>query len=246
MLIKISHSLDELTDNFLSTGLTYFENSEYTNYEIAKALGSPFKYRPEKSPFYFLDKEGYDLRVSNVDGILGNTEILWHQDHSHKKGLWYGGILRGIENSYLSDTFFCDLEKLYNDLTDTQKDKAKKIKTKQSINKKYENLEEFNREACHLDKIDYRLAKRIVEREMVIFHPVRKTKMLFLSPEFAMLDSCDLNFFEEIIDLAKHEKYHTAFKWKDGNVLIYDNIKYMHKRDAFTGNRVLTRTLFQI
>ena len=70
--------------------------------------------------------------------------------------------------------------------------------------------------------------------------------MLFLSPQFAVLEEHDLSFFEEIINLANKEKYHTIFDWKDGNILIFDNIKFMHKRNSFIGNRILTRTLFQI
>ena len=245
-MINISNNLENLKFNFLKYGLTYFENSEYSNFQISSVLGIPFKYRPDKSPYYFMDNEGYELRISNVQGILGNSEIYWHQDHSHKKGTWYGGVLQGIKNSHLSSTTFCDLELLYNDLSDSQRKKAETVKIKQTINKKYENLEQFSKEACHMDAIDYRLAKRTVMRDMIVVHPVKKTKMLFLSPEFAVLEEHDLSFFEEIINLANKEKYHTIFDWKDGNILIFDNIKFMHKRNSFIGNRILTRTLFQI
>jgi alpha-ketoglutarate-dependent taurine dioxygenase len=245
MKIKKSISVDEFKINFLEEGVTFLESSNFTNYELANMLGEPFKYRPEKSPYYFEDQEGFDLRVSNVNGILGNAQISWHQDHSHKKGIWYGGILRGIKNSHFSDTVFCDLEKLFNDLSIQQQKKAETIKITQSINKKYENIKEFNNLACHMDNVDYRLAKRIVERDMVILHPNRKTKILSLSPEFAILKPEDQDFFEEILDLAKNEKYHLVFKWKDGNVLAFDNLKFMHKRDSFLGDRILTRTLFK-
>jgi alpha-ketoglutarate-dependent taurine dioxygenase len=246
MLLYSSDDTQEIQKKFFESGLVCIKNSRLNPLQIAQLLGKPFKYRQEKNPQYFLDNEGYELRVSNVDGILGNDELNWHQDHSHKKGTWYGVVLRGIQNSHLSQTQFCDLEKVYEELDENLKEKIRQIEVKQSINTKYHSLHDFNARACHLSKADYRLATRVVTRRLVHTHPTRKTNMLFLSPEFARPEDQDSDVFNELVEKANNPKHHTTFTWSDNDILIIDNIKYMHRRNKFEGTRVLSRVLFQL
>jgi alpha-ketoglutarate-dependent taurine dioxygenase len=244
MLTFCNDTVDEIEEKFLDTGLVVARNSSTDLYQLAERLGKPFRYRKEKNVQYFADALGYVLRISNVDGILGDNELDWHQDHSHKPGIWYGTILKGIKNSNKSDTLFSDLELAYNDLPENVKTQINDISMIQSSSVKYESLDKFNSEVCHLDKADYRLATKKIQKQIVVIHPIRKTKILFLSPMFASISDDHKEIFEYLVNHASHPRYIQNFSWNDNDLLVFDNIKYMHKRFKFEGERLLYRTLF--
>lgn len=167
--------------------------------------------------------------LSNT-GLFGSNTVAWHNDWSYGRGNYYGTILYNVKNAHLSPTWFCDMSKLPD-----------------RFYKKYENEVGFYypptnlQNQCFTEKQLKILEKQKISRKFVHTHHVTGEKVLYCSP--GTIQNCNIDL-SDIIEYTEENSY--CHKWEENDILIWDNLKMMHKRNSFEGDRLLWRTQFVI
>ncbi|SVA39677.1 uncharacterized protein METZ01_LOCUS92531 [marine metagenome] len=180
---------------------------------------------------HILDDEGYIQLVSH-DGLFERDEVPWHNDWSYGVGQYNGTALYNFFGGHLTPTWFIDMKKAYDELPDKEK---------------YENVigtyfpPENLQDKCFTERQLRYLRKNKTQRPFIIEHPITKDKMLYFSPGSLI----ETNVAVDIEELTKHcEQFEYPIHWKDNEILLYDNLRMMHRRDAFEGERILWRIQF--
>lgn len=191
--------------------------------EIAHSLGKPlvtFK--------HVINKHGTVQELSSTE-LFGANELDWHNDLSYTTGSFFGSILYNHKNAHLAETWFMDMAKMpkefYNDF-------------KEYVGEYCPPSEHIN---CFNDRQQAILKKQKITRPFVFTRPDSDHTVLYCSPGTIHNKDVDLS---KIINYA--EKHSYKHQWQDGDLLIWDNLRMMHKRPAFDGDRVLWRTQFRI
>lgn len=167
--------------------------------------------------------------LSNT-GLFGKDIVDWHNDWSYGRGNYFGTILYNFKNAHLSPTWFCDMSKLPQDFYK---------KYEKNIGVYYPPVNLQNQ--CFTEKQLKILEKQKVSRDFVHTHHVTGERILYCSP--GTIQNCNEDL-SDIIQYAEENSYcHT---WDSNDILIWDNLKMMHKRNSFEGERVLWRTQFII
>ena len=180
---------------------------------------------------HVIDDEGFVQLVSH-DGLFERGEVPWHNDWSYGVGAYHGTALYNFFGGHLTPTWFVDMKTAYDHLPD-------KEKYEDIIGTYYppENLQE----KCFSEKQLRYLRKNKTQRPFIIQHPITKDKMLYFSPGSLVETNKEVNI-EELITHC--EKFSYPMYWNDGDIIVYDNLRMMHRRDAFEGERILWRIQF--
>ena len=84
------------------------------------------------------------------------------------------------------------------------------------------------------------IEKAKVSRKFAHLHHATGDLCMYISPATLMGDI-------DVSDLVAHcEKNIYKHEWQDNEIVIYDNIRYMHRRHAFEGERELWRIQFWV
>jgi hypothetical protein len=95
-------------------------------------------------------------------------------------------------------------------------------------------------ESCFTPRMLKILEKAKVARQFAHLHHATGDTVMYFSPGTLQTDI-------DVSDLIAHcEEKIYEHHWQDNDILIYDNIRYMHRRHAFEGERELWRTQFWI
>jgi taurine dioxygenase len=166
------------------------------------------------------------------NGLFGNSEVEWHNDWSYGRGNYYGTMLYNVEGGDLAETWFSDM---------TQTPKALSYMYNNKVGEYYppQNLHD----ACFTEKQLRVLEKQKVTRPCVFDHPLSGNEVLYVSPGTQQNPEVDTMPAKLWANIPMN---HYAHKWKPGDLLIWDNVRMMHKRFAFQGHRMLWRTQFWI
>jgi len=167
--------------------------------------------------------------LSNT-GLFGTNIVDWHNDWSYGRGNYFGTILYNVKNAHLTPTWFCDMSKLPEEFY---------IKYENNIGYYYPPINLQNQ--CFTEKQLRVLEKQKISRKFVHTHHVTGERVLYCSPE--TIQECELDL-SDIISYAEENSY--CHKWEPNDILIWDNLKMMHKRSSFEGHRLLWRTQFII
>lgn len=166
--------------------------------------------------------------VSNV-GLFRNHDVDWHNDWSYGRGNYFGTSLYNVKNADLAETQFIDMSKLPTTFYEIYKGKEAKYAPPKYLN------------YCFTEKQILLLEKQNIKRSMVFQHPVTKENILYCSPGTIQKPHDNLN---KIINYI--EKICYCHKWEKNDLLLFDNLKMMHRRKSFIGDRILWRIQFTL
>lgn len=222
------NNLQNLKQDLLKYGLVKISSpktltlNEFEN--IANSLGKPLV-----TDKHVLNDARTVQELSNK-GLFSNGEVNWHNDWSYGRGNYFGTILHNVKNAELSPTWFCDMSKAPKYLFDLYKDAVGHYSPPTHLHNQ-----------CFTEKQLRLLEKQKISRPFVIKHHITGENILYCSISTIQNNQLDLypivNWIEE--NAYKHE-------WEKNDILIWDNLKMIHKRVAFEGERLLWRTQFLI
>lgn len=220
-----------LIDLVLKEGFVHIKNDraltvdQFANF--ASTLGKPLV--TEK---HVLNEDRTVQAVANTE-LFKDNDVEWHNDWSYGRGNYFGVTLYNKSNGNLTPTHFIDM-KLALDTYDN-KDELK------DVIGYYYPPEDLH--YCFTEKQLKLLAKQNVHRPFIFEHHVTGEKVLYFSPGTLHKTSRPI----DVDKLLEHcLKFAWQHEWEDNDIIVYDNIRVMHKRDAFTGERLLWRTQFLI
>ena len=264
---NISFPEDEalLRDLFISYPLIILtENNPLTLQEIkniARTFGEVYSFSSKKKnnknlsnqvnylKRYHADKDLEVIRVSNTldndgkpNGALNNSFIDWHCDLGHTNTNFHGSLLYNKKNGHQSITSFCHTPDLLSLINKEEYLKLKKAYGYHTLNNRVYKLNFPDYDVLIKFK-KYKTSEnnQPVQRPLII-KTIRKKEALYLSPSTLKHVDNNINFFKYIKLINKIEHYNHS--WKPNDILIYDNLSLLHKRQAFSGERILYRINF--
>ena len=191
----------------------------------------------KQSKKFYVDKNLEILRISNninekekFKGILSNKEVHWHSDLSYIDSNFNGSLLYNKENGHLATTCFCNAKEI---LTIIPLEDYRKIKGAFGYHSLYKAFEGGFNYADNLKPV----------AKPLIVSTIRNQKAIYLSPAtLKYIDRKDIHPIKYISFINNTPKYQHI--WKPYDILIYDNLQLLHKRNAFSGRRTLYRINF--
>ena len=171
--------------------------------------------------------------------------LYWHTDGSWRKITGQATIMvADIIPSKGGETHFCCMENAYDSLSDIMKQKIDDLFAIHNL--------DFSRNRRHghdpLSKKQKNNAPPVIH-PIVRTHPNTKRKSLFLGDHAEYIEDMDYskgrNFIERLNKLATKTKFIYKHKYKEGDVLVWDNRRLLHKGTKYdTANvkRVMRRT----
>ncbi len=180
-------------------------------------------------------------------GLLGSGVVDWHSDLSYLSDAYDGSLLYGVQTDPGCITEFLDLRLAYERLSDSLKRELDSIVAVFSLSA-FEETHTQNRMQQTHSQFSY---LKPVERKLICIHPVTKRPSLYLSPslligfknyshkDFKDLSANLLKHCLQNVDTYRHQ-------WKNGDLLLIDNLSFMHRRDAAPNPRLLWRLNFRI
>ena len=171
--------------------------------------------------------------------------LYWHTDGSWRKITGQATIMvADIIPSRGGETHFCCMENAYDSLGNSNKQKIINLFA-------YHNLD-FSRNRRHghdpLSKKQKNNAPPVIH-PVVRTHPSTKRKSLFLGDHAEYIEGMDYlkgrNLIEQLNKLATKTQFIYKHKYKEGDVLVWDNRRLLHKGtkyDTAKEKRVMRRT----
>jgi alpha-ketoglutarate-dependent taurine dioxygenase len=212
--------IEELQDN----GVVCLEgaNLSIKDYQqLTESLGKPLI-----TENHILDDKRFVQELSET-GLFGDGDVEWHCDWSYGRGNYFGTMLYNVEGGELANTVFFDMTEFPNDFYQQYKEDVGDYFPP----KKY--YEVFTEKQMKL------LERIRVKRPFVFPHPTTGDTVLYCSPVTLQKPHPDI---DPIIKYA--DRNSVAHQWKPGQILIWDNLRVMHKRGAFEGHRLMWRSQF--
>jgi len=171
--------------------------------------------------------------------------LYWHTDGSWRKNTGQATIMvADIIPSKGGETHFCCMENAYDSLNNSMKLKIDDLFAIHNL--------DFSRTRRHghdpLSKKQKNNAPP-VKHPVVRTHPSTKRKSLFLGDHAEYIEGMDYlkgrNLIEQLNKLATKSKFIYKHKYKEGDVLVWDNRRLLHKGtkyDTAKEKRVMRRT----
>jgi len=194
--------------------------------------------------------------VSNVraDGSLWDTDdrrrwflmanFLWHSDTSFKPvPTWVTFLSAHEAPPEGGDTEFADMRRAYDDLPQAMKDRIEGLQAEHSIfhSRGMVGYDDFTDED--------RAAAPPSPQPLVRTNPRTGRKSLYLSSHASHIVGWDRDegerLLQELTEFATQPKYCFAYKWRNGDIVAWDNGATMHRAtqfEEFKYRRVMKRT----
>ncbi len=178
---------------------------------------------------HVLNKNNTIQIVSETDLFI-DGDVEWHNDWSYGRGNYFGTMLYNKLNGEKSTTDFVDMKDAYQTYPNKQE-----LEDQEGT---YFPPDAYN--YCFTEQQKRILEKRKQTRKFAHTHHITGDKVLYFSPGSLQTDI-------DVSHLITHcEKNIYEHQWEPNDVLLYDNIRVMHRRHAFTGSRTLWRVQFWI
>ena len=258
--IDLKVQLDESQINFINQSwnerlVVVFKNQDLNDKALinfSKNFGELDPPGPNPYGITFLPEFPEINVISNVKsnngipiGNLGDGEAVWHADMTYNDLPPKAGILYALEvPQNQGDTHFTNMALAYEELPQTLKDK---IKGKTLIHDSAHNSAGMLRKG-YTENNDPSQTPG-ARHPLVIIDPKPKTQLLFLGRRpHAYIVGMEINQSEDLLDdiwqHATQEKFTWTQKWDVGDLLMWQNLNVLHKRDAFdpSTRRVMHRT----
>ena len=174
--------------------------------------------------------------IQNVspDGLFRREEVPWHNDFSYSTGNYDGTMLHMESFDIKVPTYFVDTHELYLMLNDDEKSEYSDIICRFVAPAHYHDL---------LSDSQLKLVnKNVIEKKLIIEHPVSGVKTLYFSPA-TLFDSTKEFNLKKLLNWSEEKKFLIEYSLND--IIIFDNLRFMHRRPHFEeGNRRLWRISF--
>jgi len=229
-----------LKEEVLSNGIVCIRNAELTMPEfekIAESLGKLLKTNK-----HAINEKRNIQELSNNE-LLRDGDVDWHNDWSYGRGNYFGTMLYNVKNAHLSPTWFVDTSKVPYWLKLHYIDCTGYYWLPQKNNEVYAFGTDSEINKCFTDKQLKILEKYVQKRSFVMDHFKTNEELLYcsLGTIQKMDNEKELDTFR---DYCENNNY--KHEWQEGDILLWDNLKMIHKRVAFEGDRILWRTQFSI
>ena len=192
-------------------------------------------------------------------GGLSNDEVVWHTDLIFRANPASGSIFYGVEMPKdTAKTSFCNMAHAYRTLPD----KLRRAVDGKRARCKYgteaplssfmrQNVDKnFRRETASAEEteaIDRRTPE--VVHDMVLENAATGERSLYLSPNHTtaienLSNKDGRELFDALMDHALRPENIYSHDWRNGDVLLWDNTRLLHQREAFSGRipRLAKRT----
>lgn len=220
-------NVTDLTKKLLVHGLIHIKCDKPLSLDEFKKIRLN---KPLIAKRHTLDNERHVQYVSDK-GLFSNDDVDWHNDWSYGTGNYFGTTLYNHKNGHLSTTDFVDMRKAYQRYDDKEYLK--------NTTGSYFPPQDLH-ESCFTPRMLKILERAKVSRQFAHVHHATGDTVMYFSPGTLQTDIDVRNLIEHCEnDIYKHH-------WQDNDILIYDNIRVMHRRHAFDGERELWRTQFWI
>lgn len=212
----------------------------------------------DRNPELFFVSNLHYADGSKVGG-LSNDEIVWHTDLIYRANPASGSIFYGVEMPEdTAQTSYCNLSHAYKTLPDDLRRAVdgKRARCKYGTEKPLcsfmrQNVEKnFRREtgsAVETAEIDARTPE--VAHDMVLENAATGERSLYLSPNHTvaienMSEEDGRALFDALLEHALQPENVYSHAWRNGDILMWDNTRLLHRRDAFSGRvpRLAKRT----
>lgn len=237
-------SKEVLFEKFNVSGLVVFRGQKLTLSEleeIASMFGNCLRY-PKGAHFIVERQYNSIVRISgernehgDATGIFGTGEVDWHNDASILNGDYFGAMLYAVSSPELASTYWASTELAYEDLPQDWRMRLR------------DAVGEYSCEKYDLDlsKSESRFLRSGGRHNLLREHPVTGKYSVYASPG-AQMNEFDFDF-AQLRDFLTQEKYVYEHKWAQGDLVLFDNLRTMHKRGRVSGSgRELWRAQFDL
>ena len=232
--------------DFFTHGLIVIKSKTKISEESLKKLSNKFgtMYANPSSGCKFFYKDKYILEVAG-DKMFGTGAMNWHKDMSYVNNSYYGTLLYNSSQHnatttqfiYTKQSSFTRTYKTFKygaysgntHLSDNERNVLKLFKKNEKLRNRFAN---YNPQS---------LSMKPVKKKFLIKHPITKKNIIYFSPGTALTSKRIINRIEkDILNLNKgyiHE-------WSNNDILMFDNLQLMHKRNKIDNKRKLLRLQF--
>jgi alpha-ketoglutarate-dependent taurine dioxygenase len=166
-------------------------------------------------------------------GNLDIMELDWHQDNSYFKNKAWGAMLFNYnQGEKVLPTWFVDTNKVIQDLDEDFKNILKNSKATWNFLTHLSSLTPEQKTSSYSERYIKLIERGLLSNtsNVLIEHPVSGKEIIWLSP--ATISKTDLsqdhiNYLNKLFD-----KHAFPLYWKPKQLIMFDNIRMMHKRDA--------------
>ena len=230
-------SADDILTAISRFGLLLFRRQSLTDhhlYEMSKGLGKVEIPANSSSRSPGFQEVLYISNLHTADGapIGGSTPGTrggWHSDQAFRKSpATLSTLFCVIAPETGGGTSFCSKERGYQSLSDAKKQELKDLRGQYMPGKSHD-----------VEKIE-------VTHAAVLKCPQTERKTLYVSPSTrgfeGMSEVSSDALKEELLGYQLREEHQYTHNWRMGDMLIYDNAQFLHRREAYDGFRFLKAT----
>ena len=232
--------------HFFLYGLIIIKSNKKILEDSLKKLSNKFGaiYANPSSGYKFFYKDKYILEISG-NRMFGTGAMNWHKDMSYIRNKYYGTLLYNINQYNTTATHFVytrqsSFSSDYNDFeyaaysgnTHLSANETKVLSLFKKNRKLRNRFSNYNPRS---------LSMKPVKKNFLIKHPITHKKVIYFSPGTALSSKKIISKIEKDI-LNLNERY--DHKWSHNDILIFDNLQLMHKRNRINSQRKLLRLQF--
>ncbi|PIW29930.1 MAG: TauD/TfdA family dioxygenase [Rhodospirillales bacterium CG15_BIG_FIL_POST_REV_8_21_14_020_66_15] len=172
-------------------------------------------------------------------GGLGSYEVYWHHDQIYRQRPASGSIFYALEMPENDGrTSWCNTKLAYDTLPDDlrQQIEGRRATAKYALKAESSTQRDLAKDAATMKKIHDRTPP--APHDMVLINPVTGEKSIYFDPNKTIaIDGMSEAKTRELVDaLTGHilqERFIYTQTWRNGDVMMWDNARLWHRREAF-------------
>ena len=172
-------------------------------------------------------------------GGLGTYEIYWHHDQIYRQRPASGSVFYAVEMPENDGrTSYCNTRLGYETLPDNLKKAldGRRATAKYGMKKESSTQRDFKKNPDQMKKIDEKTPP--ATHDIVLENPATGQKSIYLDPNKTLcIEGMTEEESVELIDAVSRHLLQDDFvythTWRNGDVVMWDNARLWHKRDAF-------------
>ncbi|MEQ8506628.1 MAG: TauD/TfdA family dioxygenase [Rhodospirillales bacterium] len=172
-------------------------------------------------------------------GGLGNYEVYWHHDQIYRLRPASGSIFCAIEMPENAGvTSYCNTKLGYETLPDNLKKaiEGRRATAKYADRKDSTTVLDLGKDPEAMKKIHDRTPA--ATHDIILENPATGQKSVYLDPNKTVgIEGLEENESKELLDAVTQHMLQDQFiyshSWRNGDVIMWDNARLWHKRDAF-------------
>ena len=163
------------------------------------------------------------------DHVWSTTEMLWHQDRAYNKSVHpFVGLYCIAADTGSSPTYFLDMQRAYHNSSEELKQKTDQVVCSNEVSKYFKQKEYPHHFRTPAWERAYRMKARA---EHPLVQSDKHGKYYFYSPAYTVTD-----YEQELKQECIKDEYTFVHHWSPRDLLVYNNLKTLHKRDDTAAN----------